>query len=253
LETAQRLIRAADKLINFTVGLVLMLGLFYAGYALWDAYMVYAKTGVSSEIQYYKPSGADVSNPTLPELQAINADVCAWLSVDDTNIDFPVLRGQTNTDYLNQDIYHEYALGGSIFLDCRNEKDFSDRYSLIYGHHMDGGAMFGDLANFADEEYFNEHAAGWLYLPGETYRLQFYAFLNVDAYATPMFDVELDAEGYESLLTYIQTEAMYKRDTTVTANDSIVALSTCSSATTNGRSILVAKMEEYKGAGEGQE
>ena len=252
METAQRLIRTADKLVNFTVGICLILGLLYAGYALWDAYTVYAKADVSSEVQYYKPNGADLSNPTLPELQALNADVCAWLSVDDTNIDFPVLRGQTNTDYLNQDIYHEYALGGSIFLDCRNERDFSDRYSLIYGHHMDGGAMFGDLANFSDKKYFDEHATGWLYLPGKTYQLQFYAFLNVDAYATPMFDVELDDEGYKTLLAYIRKEAMYTRDTVVTANDSIVALSTCSSATTNGRSILVARMDEYTADGEGQ-
>ena len=253
METARRLIRTADKLINFLVGLVLILILLYAGYALWDAYMVYAKSDVSSEIMYYKPSGDDASNPTLPELQAINEDVCAWLTIDDTNIDYPVLRGKTNTDYLNQNIYHEYALGGSIFLDCHNSKDFSDKYSLIYGHHMDGGAMFGDLADFSEKAYFDEHATGWLYLPGRTYRLQFYAFLSVDAYATPMFNVELDGEEYEALITYIQTEATYTRDVDVTANDSILALSTCSSATTNGRSILVAKMEEYEGAGEGQE
>lgn len=248
METAQRLIRTADKLINFTVGLGLILVLLYAGYALWDAYTIYSKAGVSNEIMFYKPSGKDAANPTLPELQAVNEDVRAWLTIDGTNIDYPVLQGKANTDYLNQDINREYSLGGSIFLDCRNARDFCDSYSLIYGHHMDGGAMFGDLANFSDQKYFDEHRTGWLYLPGKTYSLQFYAFLNVDAYATPMFDVELNANEYEDLLSYIQTEAICWREIGVTPQNRIVALSTCSSATTNGRSILVARMDEKQPA-----
>ena len=113
---------------------------------------------------------------------------------------------------------------------------------------MDGGAMFGDLANFSDQKYFDVHRTGWLFLPGKTYSLQFYAFLNVDAYATPMFDVELNANEYEDLLSYIQTEAICWREIGVTPQNRIVALSTCSSATTNGRSILVARMDEKQPA-----
>lgn len=249
MEAVKRLIRGADRLVNLAVGIALAAMLLYGGYALWDTFKVYNQAGVSSEIMKYKPTVEDASNPTLPELQAINPDVRAWLTVDGTNIDYPVLQGKNNSEYLNHDIYGKYSLGGSVFLDCRNSRDFTDHYSLVYGHHMDGGAMFGDITEFEDETYFNGHQTGWLFVPGKTYRLKIYAFLHVDAYSSPMFEVRPGAEGFAARLDYIKETAAYYRDIGVTADDRIVALSTCSSATTNGRSIVVAGLVEYTDAG----
>lgn len=246
METADRLIRGLDRLLNLALILVLLVILFYAGYALWDSYSVLNKAGVSSEVMHFKP---DVSNPSLSELQAINAEVCAWLTVDDTNIDYPVLRADDNTKYLNQDIYGDYSLGGSIFLDYRCSKDFSDQYSLIYGHHMAGGMMFGDLEKFADKTYFDEHQTGWLYLPGKTYQLEMIAFLEVDAYTSPLFNLPLEADGWNALSAHIQQDATFRRGADLTDRDRIVALSTCAEGTTNGRMILVARMTETEQAG----
>ncbi len=246
METADRLIRGLDRLLNLALILVLLVILFYAGYALWDSYSVLNKAGVSSEVMHFKP---DVSNPSLSELQAINAEVCAWLTVDDTNIDYPVLRADDNTKYLNQDIYGDYSLGGSIFLDYRCSKDFSDQYSLIYGHHMAGGMMFGDLEKFADKTYFDEHQTGWLYLPGKTYQLEMIAFLEVDAYTSPLFNLPLEADGWNALAKHIQQDATFRRGADLTDRDRIVALSTCAEGTTNGRMILVARMTETEQAG----
>ncbi len=249
MEAVKRVIRGTDKLINYTTGLVLALVLLYGGYALWDTIKVYNRAGISSEIMHFKPTVDDASNPSLSELQAINPDVCAWLTVEDTNIDYPVLQGKNNKEYLNRDFYGEYSLGGSVFLDCQNSREFTDPYLLIYGHHMEGGAMFGDITNFSEETYFNEHQTGWLFIPGKSYKLEIYAYLHVDAYASPMFDVELDLEEFAERLTYIMNTATHYRETGVMADDQIVALSTCSSATTNGRSIVVAKLVEYTDAG----
>ncbi|MBR1845920.1 MAG: class B sortase, partial [Oscillospiraceae bacterium] len=63
------------------------------------------------------------------------------------------MQGETNGKYLNTDPYGEYSLSGSIFLDSRNAGDFSDSYSLVYGHHMADGMMFGALDAFFDEGY----------------------------------------------------------------------------------------------------
>ena len=90
--------------------------------------------------------------------------MCAWLTVDGTKIDYPVVQGETNLEYINQDIYGEFALSGSIFLDSRNDRKFIDSYSLLYGHHMDNGAMFGDVMNYKEKEYFESHKTGTLYL-----------------------------------------------------------------------------------------
>lgn len=242
MEAVKRLIRGMERLFNIAVGVSLVLILLYGGYVLWDAYMVYSRAGVPDEIMKYKPSP---SNPTLSELQKINPDVCAWLTVDGTKINYPVLQGKNNMEYLNCDIYKNYSLSGSVFLDYRNNRNFTDSYSLIYGHHMDDGVMFGDLTKFGDETYFDAHRTGQLLVPGKTYNLEIYAYLHVDAYESPMFDVDLSEKDYAARLDYIRKSAVYYQDVGVKSSDRIVALSTCSSATTNGRSIVVAKLVEY--------
>lgn len=249
METANRLIRGLDRLLNLVMILALSVILFYAGYALWDSYMVLNKANVSSEVMHFKPDKSDAFNPSLTELQNINTDVCAWVTVDDTNIDYPVLQGDNNSKYLNIDIYGDYSLGGSVFLDYRNNKDFSDQYSLIYGHHMAGGMMFGDLEKFTEQSYFDEHQAGWLYLPGEIFKLEIIAFLEVDAYTSLLFNLPLESGGWGALAAHIQQDATYLRGAELTEEDRIVALSTCAEGTTNGRSIIVAKMIETEPAG----
>ena len=72
----------------------------------------------------------DQDKASFEELLAINPDVCAWVSLDNTKVDYPVLQGANNMIYLNQDVYGDFALAGSIFLDSRNDRTFSDRYSL---------------------------------------------------------------------------------------------------------------------------
>ena len=79
-----------------------------------------------------------------------------WIVVDDTNIDYPVMQGYDNSQYLNLDPYGEYSLSGSIFLDSRNSSDFTDPYSIIYGHHMEYGKMFGAIDDYLDDQYERE-------------------------------------------------------------------------------------------------
>ena len=246
METADRLIQSVDRLLNLILILVLIIILLFAGYALWDSYSILHKAGVSNEVMHFKP---DVSNPSLAELQAINTDVCAWLTIDKTNIDYPILYADNNTKYLHTDIYGEYSLGGSIFLDYRCSRDFSDRYTLIYGHHMTGGRMFGDIEQFVDQTYFDKHQTGSLYLPGKTYKLEIFAFLEVDAYLSVLFKLPLDETSWDEILKHIEDDATYRREVVLTDQDRIVALSTCAEGTTNGRMIIVAKMIETELAG----
>ncbi|MCI1721882.1 MAG: class B sortase [Lachnospiraceae bacterium] len=243
----QKLIRGMNRVLDTAVAIALTVVLLYGGYALWDTYSVYNKTAVSGEIMHFKP---DISNPTLSELQAVNEDVCAWLTIDGTHIDYPVLHGTDNSEYLNKNIYDEYSLGGSIFLDCQNKPDFTDFYSLLYGHHMDGGAMFGDVKNFEQADYFDSHRTGTLIASGKSFRLEIAACMHVDAYDTYMFTPGVPTgTGRQALLSYIQKNALHYRETGIDTDSRILALSTCSSATTNGRTIIVARMSEEKDTG----
>ena len=134
------MLRAANALISLAVGLCLAVCGAYAGYALWDNRQVYsAAENVQIEMQKLKPEVSEEvgeTGPSFAELLAVNPDVCAWLTVDNTRIDYPVLQGETNLDYINTDVYGNFALAGSIFLDSRNAPTFADGYSLLYGHHM---------------------------------------------------------------------------------------------------------------------
>lgn len=139
------------------VVLLLCLAMFLAGgYGLYDSWMVYRQAGDDSILKYRPDYTGD-----LPEKE-IQGRMVAWLTLDGTEIDYPVMQGADNFEYLNKNPYGEYALSGSIFLDCRNREDFSDSYSLIYGHHMENDYMFGALDHYLDPAYLEKHRKGSL-------------------------------------------------------------------------------------------
>jgi sortase B len=246
-EAAASVVRVADRLLNGIIAIFLVVALLYGGFGLWDTWMIYKNAGVDSEILKYKPTlsaDEDAPNPTLSDLQKINPDVVAWLTVDDTNIDYPVVQGETNMDYLNKAVDGSFTLTGSIFLDRRNADDFSDYYSLIYGHHIEGKVMFGEIPEFLEQEYFEEHTTGTLFLPEHTRQIQWFACIKTDAYDEYLFQPSYvdNKESMNQLLDYIRQEAVQYRDIGVTTSDQIIALSTCENASTDGRILLIGQL-----------
>lgn len=86
-----------------------------------------------------------------------NKDVIAYLSFPEAGINYPVVQGTDNSQYLHRNVYGGYSINGSIYLDSDNEKDFSSVSSVIYGHHMNNGSMFGSLerslGNWKDKSF----------------------------------------------------------------------------------------------------
>lgn len=239
LNLSGRLALAGNKWLNRIIAVIMALVLLISGYALYDAWRVIHDAGEG--LQQYKPS----DTLSLEDLMKINPDVCAWLTVDDTHIDYPVLRGQDNEEYLDKDLYGDYAPGGSLFLDYRNSREFDDYYHIIYGHHMNGGAMFGDIPEFENKDFFKSHTTGTLMIPDKTYNLEIFAYLSVDAYDPYMFSPVLKGDNSgEEVLKHIKETALNYRDIGVTGQDRILAMSTCSEAFTDARSILVARIVE---------
>lgn len=249
MEQAAKLARLGDRLVSLLAGGLILLMLLYGGYSLWDTAMVYSGAFLSEELLAFKPASDDPnSNPTLTELQEINPDVRAWLTVYETNIDYPVVQGETDWDYINTDIYGEFALSGSIFLDSRNSPDFSDSYHLVYGHHMDNGAMFGDVVEFVNEDYFQAHPTGRLYLPDATYDITLFACVQTDAYDSMIYNPTPSDKDVGRLLAYIQDNAVQSRDIGVKESDQIIGLSTCAEAQTNGRVVIFGRLDRVSEA-----
>ena len=126
------ILKAANSFLNLIVVMSLFLAASYAGYALWDNNQVYAAAeNVQDSMIKLKPVITEEAGASFEELLAVNPDVCAWVTLDNTNIDFPILQGETNLTYINKDVYGNFALAGSIFLDSRNDHDFHDLVSLL--------------------------------------------------------------------------------------------------------------------------
>lgn len=246
LQIAAGAARAADRILTALLAIILALVFLFACYALWDTWRIYDDAGIDQRLLQYKPELNSVDNSaSFSELMAINPDVCAWLTIENTNIDYPVVQGIDNIKYVNTDVYGKFSLSGSIFLDYRNAGDFSDSYSLLYGHHMEGGVMFGELANFTEEDYFREHTTGILYLADRTYEIELFACLQTSAYDAMMFGPgDFQENEMNELLSTIKTDSLQYRDIGVTSQDKIIALSTCSDASTNARTLVFGRLKE---------
>lgn len=244
MHTAAKLARAGDRLVSLLAAGLILLMLLYGGYSLWDTAMVFNGAFLSSDLLQFKPAAGDPdSNPTLAELQAINPDVLGWLTIDDTHIDYPVVIGETDMEYVNKDVYGDFALSGSIFMDSDNARDLSDAYTLVYGHHMDNGAMFGDVVEFVNTDYFESHPSGTLYLPDATYSIEIFACVQVDAFDSMIYDPLAQNGDVSELLNYVDEIAVQSRYIGVQPTDKVIGLSTCAEAETNGRVVIFGRLD----------
>lgn len=226
-----RVARAIDKVVTLGIALFLAVLLAVSGYSLWDSYEVLEGSTVSDEL-------------TFGELLALSPDVCAWLTIDNTNIDYVVVQGEDNFEYLTKDALGSYDSAGSIFLDASCNRDFTEPYEMIMGHHMASSKMFGDLDLFLDEGFFTEDQTGTLYLPTRTLDLQICAVLTADAYDSVLYGTPVTTtEGLEQVLDRIDELAMYQRSgVELSSDDQVIALSTCASSGSNDRTILVCRV-----------
>lgn len=236
--------RVGNRILSIMAGILILLMLSYGVYSLWDTYKIYANSFADEELLKFRPTDDGEDNPTLKDLKKLNPDVKAWIQVPKTNIDYPVVQGQDDMEYINKNVYGEFELSGAIFLSCLNKDDFSDPYNLIYGHNMKNGGMFADVADFTNKEYFETHQKGKLYLTDATRKIRFFACMKVTAADAKIYHPDgYRKENLKDLLDYIQANAVQYRDVNVTDENSLIALSTCSEAETNGRVVLIGKLE----------
>ena len=226
--TALKFWKGANRWYDRMIILLLVLVLLIACYCMYDNYWVYSHT-IDKSILKYKPGTENYDAAESP----ISNDMVAWLTVNDTNIDYPVMHASDNVKYLNTDPYGKYSLTGSIFLDSRNSPDFSDDYSLIYGHHMEYGKMFGALDDFLDESYLRKHSKAELILGREgksKLKLKVFASLKAKASDNAVFNV-----GEGDVKAFINNNAAVR---TSEPKGRIVALSTCADDDTVTRVVV---------------
>lgn len=241
-------LRWMNGFITFVEALVIVAVVLFAGYALWDNQQIYdSVTSLQNDLIAFKPE--EDASPSFEELQAINPDVCAWLTMDGTRIDFPVLRGKNNQIYLSLDVYGKTSIAGSIYLDARNAFGMTDAYNLLHGHHLDQGRMFGDLDLYKQESFFRENTTGMLLTPGGTWRLDVIAYLNVQSTDMVIFAPQYHTENAAEVLDYAEDVAIFlHEDTLATARGSgapLIGLATCADG--SNRTVVLCMMTRAEG------
>ena len=163
----------------------------------------------------------------LSALRETNEDVLGWIHIPDSAIDFPLMRSEDNADYLNTTWDGKASVMGSIFLECGNSPDFSDFNTILYGHNIRGGKMFGSLHEFRDPAWREAHPHVYIVTDEGVRRYEIFA-----AYEAPVTSdtyrlyFEDDTRKQSSLEHYV-TSSVWQAGPGPTVADHILTLSTC--------------------------
>ena len=267
-----------SKVLAVVSSIVIIAMLTYSSIVLYDTVYTSRAAFSSWDLTQYRPSVTS-EEPSFEEVQEVNQDTCSWISLPGTHIDYPVVQGKDDVEYATKDIYGKSSLTGAIYLTSANERNFTDSFNIVYGHHMDNGAMFGDIDRFADETYFNQHQDGYITTANGTYDIHIFACLSADAYDSRIYSAgDRDSSDISEFLNYAKSLAVQWDDDTdvdeiaknvktftrernriVAENGNfqisemseksikkgmqLIAFSTCADAETNGRQLLVATMK----------
>jgi len=172
----------------------------------------------------------------------INEDISAWIRIPNTYIDYPVVHYGDNIFYLDHDILRQKAAAGSLFIDSRNRAGFTDFNTVIYGHNMKNGTMFGELNNFSDINFFANNPTGQLFLPDRTYTLEIFAYLRIKQDDRIIYGT-ISGVNLTEYIKYIKINATNYRDIQLSDNDKIVPLSTCTNDYADSRMVVLAKLK----------
>lgn len=175
------------------------------------------------------------------ELKAINPDIIGWIYVDgETTINYPVLKAEDNDYYLHRTFRKEQRYAGSIFMDYHNHSDFADPDTIIYGHNMRNGSMFGMLKFLYDQEAYDRNPYFWILTPDGNYRYHIFAIFRtkVDSAVYTLFSQNgPDFLGWEQNL---QKASGVSNSVPLTEQDKTVILSTCTSDKSE-RTVVIGK------------
>ena len=165
------------------------------------------------------------------ELKKVNSDVIGWIEVEAIpSISYPLVQADDNNYYLTRTIYKKNNSAGSIFVDYTNDSTFSDCNTIIYGHNMKNGSMFGLLSNLYEDEKYKESPYIWICTPNGKYRYEIfsmqYAHVNSSTYT---FNQTHGDDFLQYLIKMASVSEVDFKTPYLSGDDNIITLSTCTS------------------------
>lgn len=196
-----------------------------------------AEDGAPEEKSAEPPASVDFDS-----LKAVSPEICAWLYADWISVDYPVMHTDNNEYYLDHLYNGTVNSSGSLFADCRNTGLFSDGNTVIYGHHMKNGTMFGSLAAYRDQSFYDAHPVLYLYTPQGNWRIELFSGTAEDGNREFVrFDFEDEAD-FEAYAASLRARSVFRSSVTPEPGDRLVSLCTCSYERDNARFQLVGRL-----------
>lgn len=190
------------------------------------------------------PSESHPENPVqvdLPALASLYPDVVGWIYSDNGKINYPIVRGKDNQQYLHRMVDGTENKAGSIFMDSRNQAAFSDYHTILYGHNMKNDSMFGTLPDYSKPGYFETHPMMWLITPNITFRLDLFAGFVTPA-DSETYQLISDAGDLPGFIQAMKARSDFQSPISTEAAGQIVTLSTCAYDFDEARYVVLAMM-----------
>ena len=180
----------------------------------------------------------------IKELYKIINDIIGWIKIENSNIDYPVMQTKENPNYyLKRNFYKQYSILGTPYMaeNCNIEK--SDNL-IIYGHHINGNKLFGELENYKSKKYYDTHKIIKFYTMTENAEYEIIAIFKTVAYTGFQYYKFYNAEDEREFNTFIEKckeLSFYDTKKTAVYGDKLITLSTCEYSNENGRLVIVAR------------
>lgn len=212
-----------------------------------DTYTNYQNLAVSSDADTNQDTSEEQTEPKISvnfdSLLKECKDIVGWIYSPDTVINYPVVKGADNNQYLHRLPNGKNNIAGSIFADYRNFSFNTDSNYLIYGHHMKNDSMFGTLLNYKSQSYYDAHPIIYFLTPEKNYKIKLYSGFVTPA-DSDAYIINRTEEEMAEFMDKISRKSTFKTNAKYKAGDKIVTLSTCTNVSDDQRYVVIGIIEE---------
>lgn len=236
------------KTLKVSINIALVIILIYSLFKIALKFIDYKKSdNVYKTIEKIHSNSED--NDKFNKLKELNINYKLWIEIENTNINYPIVQGKNNDEYLKKDFLNNKSNSGTIFLDYRNNfsKDFN---TLIYGHNMKNKKLFSNLEKFKDEKFFKENNK--IYISDENFQYTYEVFsvyiIDGESDESHHYSINKDIDNLsksQSKSQYVNDlneKSLFKTNISIDDNDKLIALVTCSYEKKNTRTIVHGKL-----------
>ena len=245
--------RKLTKFGRILSDIVIVVCLIIAGFSGWNLYKEWHEYQESKETYEKLTPSVVIENPDTNEvdtaplfdwekLKGINGDFVGWIRLDDSTVDYPFVQGTDNEYYLRHLFDGTYNNSGCVFMDVNNNRDFSDKNTILYAHNMKNGTMFASIEKYKDASYYDGHKVIHIYTEATTYDVYPVAGIVTDGqddYVRTSFN---DDNDFMSYVNRFVSSSTFTSEQSIEPIDRMIMLSTCNYDRSDGRYVLIGKL-----------